>query len=220
MAAVKAYRGVAMEGPIATWYTKNTGRDQTRFQETARLVAGHVRPGGSVLEVAPGPGYLAIELARRGYSVAALDISKSFVRIARENAAKAGVAIDVRLGDAAGIPYADASFDFVVCVAAFKNFTDPIGALNEMNRVLKPGGQASIFDLRKDATREDIEAEVLGMHLSALNAFLTRWTFQFMLLKRAYTREQLERMVTGTRFGRGEIEARGIGFELRLTKQA
>jgi 2-polyprenyl-3-methyl-5-hydroxy-6-metoxy-1,4-benzoquinol methylase len=43
-----------------------------------------VRPGGTILEVAPGPGYLAIELARRGYAVTALDISASFVKIARD----------------------------------------------------------------------------------------------------------------------------------------
>jgi ubiquinone/menaquinone biosynthesis C-methylase UbiE len=218
MQATKAYKGLAMEGIIATWYTKNTGRDRTRFETTARRVAERVRPGARVLEVAPGPGYLAVELATRGYAVAALDISRSFVRIAGENAAKAGVAVDVRCGNAAQMPFPDASFDYVVCVAAFKNFTDPVGAMNEMHRVLKPGGQASIFDLRKDATREDIDAEVRNMHLSPLNTHLTRWTFQFMLLKRAYTRETLEEMAAQSRFGRCEIVSDGIGCEIRLTK--
>jgi ubiquinone/menaquinone biosynthesis C-methylase UbiE len=218
MQTTKAYKGLAMEGIIATWYTKNTGRDRTRFETTARRVAERVRPGARVLEVAPGPGYLAVELATRGYAVAALDISRSFVRIARENAAKAGVAVDVRCGNAAQMPFPDASFEYVVCVAAFKNFTDPVGAMNEMHRVLKPGGQASIFDLRKDATREDIDAEVRNMHLSPLNTHLTRWTFQFMLLKRAYTRERLEEMAAQSRFGRCEIVSDGIGCEIRLTK--
>ena len=96
----KAYKGLPMEGAIATWYARNTARDSARFIEIARLVAGRVRPGGAVLEVAPGPGYLSIEIARRGYAVTALDISKSFVRIASENAAREGVAVDVRLGNA------------------------------------------------------------------------------------------------------------------------
>jgi len=218
MQTTKAYKGLAMEGIIATWYTKNTGRDRTRFETTARRVAERVRPGARVLEVAPGPGYLAVELATRGYAVAALDISRSFVRIAGENAAKAGVVVDVRCGNAAQMPFPDASFEYVVCVAAFKNFTDPVGAMNEMHRVLKPGGQASIFDLRKDATREDIDAEVRNMHLSPLNTHLTRWTFQFMLLKRAYTRETLEEMAAQSRFGRCEIVSDGIGCEIRLTK--
>jgi len=219
MPTTKAYKGLAMEGIIATWYTKNTGRDQTRFETTARRVAERLRPGARVLEVAPGPGYLAIELARRGYAVTALDISKSFVRIAGENAAKAGVVVDVRLGNAARMPLPDASFDYVVCVAAFKNFTDPVGAMNEMHRVLKPGGQAAIFDLRKDATREEIDGEVRNMHLSSLNTHLTRWTFQFMLLKLAYTRETLEAMAAQSLFGRCAFAADGVGCEVRLTKE-
>ena len=218
MATAKAYKGLAMEGVIATWYTRNTGRDRKRFEDTARLVAQRVRPGAKVLEVAPGPGYLAIEMARRGYSVTALDISRSFVRITGENAAKAGVAVDVRHGNASLMPFADASFDFIVCMAAFKNFTDPVGAIDEMHRVLKPGGQASIFDLRKDATRQEIDAEVRNMHLSRVNTQLTRWTFQFMLLKRAYSRAELERMAAQSRFSGCEISSNGIGCELRLTK--
>jgi ubiquinone/menaquinone biosynthesis C-methylase UbiE len=220
MATAKAYKGLAMEGVIATWYSRNTGKDQTRFKDTARLVAQRIRPGAHVLEVAPGPGYLAIELAKRGYRVTALDISESFVRIARQNAAQAGVTIDVQHGNAAEMPFADDSFDFVVCMAAFKNFSDPVGALDEIHRVLKPGGEASIIDLRKEAAREDIDAEVRNMRLSTVNALMTRWTFRHLLLKRAYTRHQMERIAKDSRFGHGGITATGIGFELRLRKPA
>jgi ubiquinone/menaquinone biosynthesis C-methylase UbiE len=218
MAIAKAYKGLPMEGMIATWYTRNTGRDQRRFTDTARLVAECARPGAAVLEVAPGPGYLAIELAKRGYQVTALDISRSFVRIARENAAKSGVPLDVRLGNASQMPLPDGSFDFIVCVAAFKNFSNPVGAINEMHRVLKLGGTALIVDLRKDATLQDIAAEVRNMNLSALNAWITRFTFKHGLLRAAYTVEQLRRMAGESRFGRHEITSRGIGLELRLLK--
>src|SRR5262249_32048328 len=149
MGTAKGYRGLAMEGPIATWYAKNTGRDLSRFTNIAQRITERVRSGGAILEVAPGPGYLAIELARRDYTVTALDISTSFVKIARENAAAAGVTVDVRHGNASAMPLPDDAFDAVVCVAAFKNFTDPFGAINEMHRVLRPGGEACIFDLRK-----------------------------------------------------------------------
>ena len=216
----KAYKGLPMEGMIATWYARTTGRDKRRFTDTARLLAERVRPGSDVLDVAPGPGYLSVEMAKRGYTVTALDISKSFVRIARENAAKSGVVVDVRHGNASAMPLADASFDVVVCMAAFKNFTNPVGAINEMHRVLKPGGQVSIFDLRKDASLQDIVAEVRNMRLSAWNALLTRFIFRHGLLRAAYTSEQLERMAAESRFGCCEIEPRGIGFELRLTKDS
>jgi len=220
MSTVKPYKGLPMEGAIATWYARNTGRDRTRFEETANELARRLPPGARVLEVAPGPGYLAIALATRGYTVSAVDISQSFVRIARENAARAGVPVDVHTGDAAHLPFADGSFDYVVCVAAFKNFTDPVGAIDEMYRVLTSGGQASIFDLRKNATPEEVETEVRKMHLSPLNQQMTRLTFRFMLLRLAYTHEQLAAMARRSRFFGGDITMNGIGCELRMTRTA
>ena len=216
----KPYKGLGMEGLIASWYARNTGRDRRRFLACADLVDERAKPEGRVLEVAPGPGYLAIELARRGYQVTGLDVSRSFVRIAGENAARAGVTVDFRLGDAAHMPFADAAFDFVVCMAAFKNFSDPVGALDETYRVLRPGRQASILDLRHEASLEAIRDEVRGMNLPWLSAALTRWTFRSLLLERAYTREALEQVVARSRFGRGQIREDGVGFDLRLTRPA
>ncbi|HEY6358629.1 MAG TPA: class I SAM-dependent methyltransferase [Vicinamibacterales bacterium] len=219
MTTTRGYRGVGMEGPIATWYAKNTGRDLTRFRRMAATIAALAPADSRILEVAPGPGYGAIELARAGaYRVTGLDISESFVRIARENARAAGVEVDFRHGNASAMPFPEASFDVIVCTAAFKNFTDPVGALNECERVLAPGGRALIYDLRKDASLEEIAAEVRGMDLSPFNAWMTNWTFRTVLLRRAYTRDVLETMVTRSRFGRGEIRLDGIAFELRLSK--
>jgi len=91
--------------------------------------------------------------------------------------------------------------------------------INENHRVLAPGGKASIYDLRKDAPLGEIDAEVLKMGLSKPSAVLTRWIFRHWLVKRAYTRMDLERMVATSRFGCCQIEANGIGFELRLERQ-
>jgi len=210
-----------MEGPIATWYAKNTKGDIRDQRKCARAVADQVAPGGSVLEVAPGPGYLALEIAKLGdYRISGLDISTSCVRIARENARAAGADIDFRQGDAAHMPFPDDAFDFVICRAAFKNFSAPVGALEEIHRVLKPGGKASIYDLRRNATREAIDDEVTRMGLSRLNRWVTKATFRFMLLKRAYTEESLVQMCAATHFKTGEIVEDGIGFELRLRKLA
>jgi ubiquinone/menaquinone biosynthesis C-methylase UbiE len=216
----KPYKGMAMEGFIATWYARNTGRDRRRFEAGARAVATRISPKDDVLEVAPGPGYLAIELAKRGYHVTGLDVSHTFVKIARENAAAANAAVGFHQGDAARMPFADASFDFVICMAAFKNFTRPLAAIDEMHRVLRAGGTAVIQDLRKDATMDAIDDEIRGMQLSRVNALLTRWTFRNMLLKSAYPKEALARMAAESRFGGGEITDQGIGVELRLTKSA
>jgi ubiquinone/menaquinone biosynthesis C-methylase UbiE len=216
----KPYGGMQMEGPIATWYARNT-RGRADFPKTARAIAEQLPPGSNVLEVAPGPGYLAVALAKAypgTYHISGLDISHSFVRIATENARREGVAIDFRQGDVANMPFPAESFDFVVCQAAFKNFPDPVAALDEIRRVLRPGGRASILDLRKDAPRDAIDQEVRDMHMSPLNAYVTRWIFRLGLLRAAYTREALEVVVARSRFGHGEIVADGIGFELRLVK--
>jgi len=215
----KPYKGLGMEGMIARWYAKNTRRGRG-FDEIAKAIAARLAPGSTVLEVAPGPGYLAIELARSGsYHITGLDISHSFVQIASENARQAGVSIDFRHGDVAKMPFPADTFDFVVCVAAFKNFPDPVAALDEIHRVLRPGGHASIMDLRKEASLEEIYAGVRQMQLSPISAMFTRLTFRLMLLRRAYTREALEAVVARSRFGRGEIIVDGIGFDLRLVKE-
>jgi ubiquinone/menaquinone biosynthesis C-methylase UbiE len=217
--AGKPYRGLAMEGMIASWYARNTKGDMRGYRTCADAVAADLGAGARVLEVAPGPGYLAIEIAKRGsYRVSGLDISESFVKIAREEARAEGLDIDFLHGNASDMPYPDASFDFIVCRAAFKNFMYPLGALDEFYRVLVPGGRASIFDLRKEASREEIDAEVEGMRLSLVNAFLTRFIFRTTLLKTAYTEDALRNLVEQSRFGGGEVRKDGIGFELRLVK--
>jgi ubiquinone/menaquinone biosynthesis C-methylase UbiE len=189
------------------------------YRRVAHGVAAQVPPGGSVLEVAPGPGYLALELAKLGrFRICGLDVSRTFVQMASDNARAAGAAIEFRLGDAAHMPFGEDEFDFVVCRAAFKNFADPVGALDEIYRVLKPGAKASIFDLRKEATPEAIEREVAEMNLSALNRWLTRWTFRHMLIPRAFGDASLREMTARTRFGSGEVVEDGVGFELRLAK--
>src|SRR5262249_4961751 len=148
----KGYKGLPLEGFLARWYARNTAKDTAAFRALAAALAARLPRGCDVLEVAPGPGYLAIELARLGpYRIAGLDISHTFVRMAAENATKAGMAVTFHHGDAAAMPFAPGSFDFIVCRAAFKNFTWPLQAPNEMHRVLRPGGEAPIIDQRPPA---------------------------------------------------------------------
>ena len=212
------FKGPEMEGPAARWYTRVRGTDSQRGanrKEAARLTSG-LPDGAEVLEVAPGPGFFAIELARSGkLLVSGLDISRTFVDIARRNAREAHVSIDFRHGDVAAMPFPDRSFDMVVCQAAFKNFAFPKGALAEMHRVLHPGGTAVIQDMSKDATHGDIDREVSGMGLSRVGAFTTRATLE-MLRRRAYTPAEFKELAAASPFGSCEIETQGIGLEVRL----
>ena len=215
----KPYKGMGMEGTVARWYASLTKKSLEDFKELARRTAERVAPQSNVLEVAPGPGYFAIELAKLGdYRITGLDISETFVEIARENAAQAGVKVDFRRGNASNLPFPKESFDFLLCRAAFKNFSEPQRALEEMHRVLKPDGQALIIDLRKDAPQESINQAVNDMKLGAVNGILTKLTFRFMLLKRAYTKSEFERMISQTKFSSSKIEGNLMGFEILLSK--
>ena len=206
-----------MEGFTARWYASLTHKSYDEFKALALRVANQIPPDAEVLEVAPGPGYFAIELAKLGdYQVTGLDIIRTFVEIAQKNAADAGVNVDFYEGDAAAMPFAGESFDFLFCRAAFKNFSQPLKALQEMYRVLKPGGHALIIDLRSDAPKESVAQAVEGMHLGIVNTFITKLTFRFMLLKRAYTRTQFADFLTQTKFETVEIKEDLMGLELTL----
>jgi ubiquinone/menaquinone biosynthesis C-methylase UbiE len=215
------FKAPEMEGPVARWYTRLRGsgsQRETYRKDAARLTAG-LPEGASVLEVAPGPGYMAIEMARSGrLRVTGLDISRTFVGIAARTAREAGVAVDFRQGDVARMPFEAESFDLVVCQAAFKNFPLPHTALSEIHRVLRAGGTAVIQDMSHDATHADIDLEVRGMRLGRVSAFTTRATLE-MLRRRAYSSAQFELLASESPFESCEITKQGIGLEVRLSKR-
>jgi ubiquinone/menaquinone biosynthesis C-methylase UbiE len=215
------FKGPEMEGPIARWYARvrGTERQLAQYRRHASEITAGLPAGARVLEVAPGPGYLAVEIARPGrLEVTGLDISSTFVEIARERAREAGVKVEFRQGDVARMPFETGSFDLVVCQAAFKNFPLPLSALAEMHRVLRVGGTALIHDMSRDATHDDIDHEVKEMGLGRISSFTTRGTLE-MLKRRAYAPAQLERLAAESLFRTCAITTQGIGLEVRLTKQ-
>jgi ubiquinone/menaquinone biosynthesis C-methylase UbiE len=219
-ATTKGYRGIGMEGAIARWYAKSTRKDIERFRALAARLRAELPQAGDVLEVAPGPGYLAIEMAEGGaYRVTGLDVSRTMVELARANAAEAGVEVDFRRGDASAMPFADDSFDLLTCSAAFKNFSEPHKALGEMYRVLRPGGTALIVDLHRDVPMSEIRKYFSGMGLGTVERWMTVASFRFMLLKRAYTRGEFEQLLADIPFREKEIRIDdGVGLEVWLRK--
>lgn len=215
----KGYRGMGMEGAVARWYEKNTRKDMGQYRELAERLQVGLPPGANVLEIAPGPGFLAIEMARPGkFHVTALEISKTFVELARKNAADMGVAVDIQQGNASAMPFAGNSFDLLVCRAAFKNFSGPLKALQEMQRVLRPGGTGVVIDLRRDTPMSAIRKYVNHTGLGPINRWMTLLTFRFMLLKRAYTKPDLEQMLAQVLFRRVEIREVPLGVEMWFEK--
>jgi ubiquinone/menaquinone biosynthesis C-methylase UbiE len=216
----KGYIGVPMEGGVARRYAANrrSGNQLDVYRRQAAELIEHLPDGAAVLEVAPGPGYLAIEIARAGrLSVTGLDISRTFVEIAGENAREAGVSVDFRLGDASAMPFEADSFDLVVTQAAFKNFSHPAEVLKEFFRVLRPGAIAVVEDMHSGVTNAEIASEVGAMSLGRGGALFTgailRW-----LRRRAYSRDRFERLVADSPFRTGEVRAEGMNLEVRLQK--
>ncbi len=219
-AVTKPYRGISMEGGLATWYAKITRKDLNEFERLARELAATLPANARVLEIAPGPGYLSIALAKLGsFKVTGLDISQSFVQMASQHAKREGVAARFIHGSASDIPLEDGMFDLIVCRAAFKNFSEPLKALNEMHRVLKPGGRAVIIDLRKDVSWQEIVNYVDGLHISPVNSWMTKFTFKHMLLKRAYTEAQMNSLTAESDFKSCEVLLNALGMEVRLVRR-
>lgn len=83
-----------------------------------------------------------------------------------------------------------------------------------MRRVLKPGGTALVIDLRRDATKAEIEQEIAPMPLNAVNRWWTRMAFRHFLLKNAYTPAQFEQMARQAGFGSVELTRTLVGVEV------
>ncbi len=110
---------------------------------------------GRILDACCGSAAELLGLARR-YPQAELygvDLSSTMISLGREHLAEAGVKAWLGLADVHALPFAEASFELVISVGAINNFADKRGALAEMVRVLKPGGQLVLVDEELDGSR-------------------------------------------------------------------
>jgi SAM-dependent methyltransferase len=115
------------------------------FGAWARPVAdaAGIRMGNKVLDVGCGTGVLAREALRRvgqAGHVVGLDLNEGMLAVAARTEPK----IEWRRGDAASLPFEDASFDIVVSQFALMYFPDRVNSLTEMWRILVPGGRLAV----------------------------------------------------------------------------
>jgi demethylmenaquinone methyltransferase/2-methoxy-6-polyprenyl-1,4-benzoquinol methylase len=119
-----------------------------RWRERAADLA-RVGPGARVLDVATGTGDLAIELARRvapGGEVVGSDFSEAMLARARRKSKPAGAGLQFEWGDALQLPFADGSFDAATVGFGARNFSDLQRGLEEMVRVVRPGGRVVVLE--------------------------------------------------------------------------
>ncbi|MGI9607852.1 MAG: class I SAM-dependent methyltransferase [Acidimicrobiales bacterium] len=93
-----------------------------------------------ILEIGSAQGRTLLSLAEVGHEACGIEPHVPAIEVAHELAARHGAAIDVREGRAEAIPYDDAEFDVVLAFAVMEHVVDLHESLNEIHRVLKPGG--------------------------------------------------------------------------------
>jgi ubiquinone/menaquinone biosynthesis C-methylase UbiE len=130
-------------------------------------IAG-LRDGERVIDLACGTGIVArtaaLQVAPTGH-VMGLDVNDAMLGVAGAQPQPPGAAIEWRLGNAAALPFADATFDVVLCQQGLQHIEDREAAVREMRRVLVPGGRAvvSMFSQRTDQeVWEAVTAPFLG----------------------------------------------------------
>ncbi|KAL4863847.1 hypothetical protein BDV12DRAFT_206156 [Aspergillus spectabilis] len=116
-------------------------------QNSAPHLLPHLHPNQKILDVGCGPGSITVDLARLVPSghVTGIEYVSDPLDQARDFAASQGVTnIDFRVGDIYSLPFADESFDIVHVHQVLQHISEPVKALRELRRVVKPGGFVSV----------------------------------------------------------------------------
>jgi ubiquinone/menaquinone biosynthesis C-methylase UbiE len=207
-----------IEGNFAVKYAEFARDTPSMRDEYRRLATGTapVLQAGQVLEIGPGPGFIAIEIAELlpEVRVVGLDVSRTMIEIATNNAREHGVSdrVDFREGDASEMPFEEASFDFVISSGALYHWEEPSRIFYEVHRVLSPGCRALISDLRSDAPEEEVQE-----FADQIDSWFMRWGLRHSF-REGYTVQEAERPIDGLPFASARTEANSISMAIWLEK--
>lgn len=128
---------------MVDWGEGTYERTARALEQAARRAvrAAQFRAGDRVLDLGCGTGNAALEAARLGARVVAVDPAKRLCEVTRARAAREGLAVNVAAGDAGSIPAEDGAFDVVISVFAVIFADDAEAAASSMLRVTKAGGR-------------------------------------------------------------------------------
>ena len=145
----------------------------TQRWSTAAIDALALQPQSRVLDSAAGAGGAALELARRGHRVTAIDASPAMVARTKERAQATGLMIEALTMDGQDLAFSDASFDAAISVLGVILFPDAVRGLSELRRVVRPGGPIALVTWTAPEAYE-LVGELRAAALSVLGSLPAR----------------------------------------------
>jgi len=129
---------------VAAGYAETTMLIFEQYAAEA-IAASHLKPGATILDVACGPGTLALMLAEEVGQIHGIDFSPAMLAIFQKHIERNGHSnISLHCGDAQTLPYADAQFDAAFSLFGLMFFPDRRKGFAEIHRTLKPGGSIAV----------------------------------------------------------------------------
>jgi ubiquinone/menaquinone biosynthesis C-methylase UbiE len=126
--------------------------DYFRFFQKRVVSLANPEKGGRLLDIGCGTGWAvryAAGLVGEGGGAYGIDISPKMIERAQANSRDYGN-VHFYQADAEGLPFEDGFFDTVICTNSFHHYLNPVKVLEEVYRVLKPGGRAYVMDPTAD----------------------------------------------------------------------
>jgi ubiquinone/menaquinone biosynthesis C-methylase UbiE len=216
---IKKFHPEAIPWPGTVFYNKLSRT--SIFQESYKVLAKDIISYcdvGRILDIGTGPGWLLIQLQRLSpiLRLYGIDASPSMVEKAHKNLIEQRLTgeIEIQIGSADQIPFDDNFFDCVVSTGSLHHWKDPVAALNEMYRVLKPEQYALVYDIVSDTPKSVLQEA--GRSFGRLRVLLL-WIHAFM--EPFYSQEQFSSLPASTLFFRGSTEFVGVMYCLVLQKK-
>ena len=179
--------------------------------------------GGRVLDLGTGPGQIPIKIAKRlpGVEIVGIDRSRNMIRQAREQAIAERLAarLQFQIGDANRVEFPDASFDFVLCNSVLHHLENSVRVLDDLARVVRPGGGVLVRDLRRPSRLAfPMHVRWYGRHYTGLMKQL-----YIASVRSSYTAQELEKLLRASKLRGARLFRHGrthIGIERPVTTVA